>query len=87
MRAPTGTFPFGESPRPVVQLDHNVAVRFAKSAAPWILERQWHPKQKVKHHRDGSITLSFPAPALYEVKRWVLSWGAEAEVVGPKELG
>ncbi len=65
---------------------HNVAIRFSKSAAPWILERQWHPKQKIKRHRDGSLTLSFPAPALYEVKRWVLSWGAEADVVRPKEL-
>jgi len=65
---------------------YNVVVRFTKSAAPWVLERTWHPKQKVKRHRDGSLTLSFPAPALYEVKRWVLSWGAEAEVVGPKSL-
>ena len=65
---------------------HNVAIRFTKSAVPWMLERRWHPKQKVKKHRDGGITLSFPAPALYEVKRWVLSWGAEAEVLRPKEL-
>jgi predicted DNA-binding transcriptional regulator YafY len=65
---------------------YQIAVRFTKSAAPWILERTWHPKQTVKKNRDGSITLSFPAPALYEVKRWVLSWGAEAEVLKPKEL-
>jgi len=65
---------------------YNVVVKFAKTAAPWVLERTWHPKQKVKRHRDGSLTLSFPAPALYEVKRWTLSWGAEAEVVGPREL-
>jgi len=65
---------------------YNVVVRFAKSAAPWILERTWHPKQKIKRHRDGSLTLSFPAPALYEVKRWILSWGADASVVGPPKL-
>ena len=65
---------------------YNVAISFAKSAVPWVLERQWHPKQKVKKHRDGSITLSFPAPALYEVKRWVLQWGSEAQVLKPKAL-
>jgi predicted DNA-binding transcriptional regulator YafY len=65
---------------------HQIVVRFAKSAVPWVLERIWHPKQKITKTRDGGVTLSFPAPALYEVKRWVLSWGAEAEVVKPKEL-
>lgn len=65
---------------------YNVVVKFAKTAAPWVLERTWHPKKKVKRHRDGSLTLSFPAPALYEVKRWVLSWGSEAKVMKPKQL-
>jgi predicted DNA-binding transcriptional regulator YafY len=65
---------------------YQVAVRFSASAAPWINERTWHPKQKITKSRDGGVTLSFPAPALYEVKRWVLSWGAEAEVIRPKEL-
>ena len=65
---------------------YNVVVKFTKTAAPWVLERTWHPKQEVRRHRDGSLTLSFPAPALYEVKRWILSWGAEAEVLAPKEL-
>lgn len=65
---------------------HEVAIRFDVDTAPWILEREWHPKQKVRKHRDGALTLSFPAPSLYEVKRWVLQWGAGAEVVKPLEL-
>lgn len=63
-----------------------VTIKFAPSAAPWILEREWHPKQKIKKYRDGRLTLKFPAPSLYEVKRWVLQWGAEAEVIAPEEL-
>jgi proteasome accessory factor B len=63
-----------------------VVVRFTKAAAPWVRERVWHPRQKLRTGRDGGVTLSFPAPALYEVKRWVLSWGAEAKVLAPKEL-
>lgn len=65
---------------------HEIVVRFDKEAAIWIPERQWHPKQKIEKHADGSLTLSFPAPALYEVKRWVLQWGGDAEVIQPGEL-
>jgi proteasome accessory factor B len=66
--------------------EYNVVIRFSKEAAQWVMERTWHPKQKVKKHRDGSVTLSFPVPALYEIKRWVLQWGADAEVLKPKGL-
>jgi len=65
---------------------HDVRVRFSKDAAPWVLERRWHPQQKVQKHKDGRVTISFPAPSLYEVKRWVLSWGEEAEVLEPEVL-
>jgi predicted DNA-binding transcriptional regulator YafY len=65
---------------------HDVAIRFSAEAALWVLERQWHPKQKVKRHRGGAITLSFPAPDLFEVRQWVLSWGADAKALRPKQL-
>ena len=42
------------------------------------------PRQPTERVRR--VTLSFPAPALYEVKRWVLQWGADAEVLGPRRL-
>lgn len=63
-----------------------VLIRFTKEESPWVLERQWHPRQEVKEESGGSIVLSFPAPDLYEVKRWVLQWGREAEVLAPEEL-
>lgn len=65
---------------------HNIVLRFDKSAAPWVMERQWHPRQTAKIRKDGSLILSFPAPALFEVKRWVLQWGSEVTVVKPTEL-
>jgi len=65
---------------------HHVLIHFSKDAAKWILERTWQPNQKIKKHKDGSLSLSFPAPALYEVKRWILQWGQEAEALEPKEL-
>ena len=44
---------------------------------------------KVKKNRKGHYMLlgiDAPGTALPEVERWVLTWGADAEVVHPKEL-
>lgn len=61
-------------------------IRFDASATRYIEERQWHPSQEFQKHADGSCTLSFTASRLDEVKRWVLVYGASAEVLEPKEL-
>ncbi len=66
--------------------NHAVKIRFTPDQAPYVRERQWHPSQKIKDHRDGSLTLSFTTNALFEVKRWVLGWGPGAKVLAPKEL-
>lgn len=64
----------------------NVVLRFSKAVAPEIRQRQWHTQEKKEDHRDGSLTLSFPAPSLLEVQRWVLRWGGDVKVIAPKEL-
>ena len=63
-----------------------VRLLFDREVAYWVLERQWHPKQKVKRRRDGKVELSFPTLGLYEVRRWVLAWGHNVRVLAPKEL-
>lgn len=65
---------------------HAVRLVFDKAVADWIAERQWHPRQAIKQHRNGDIELSFPAKGLYEVQRWVLSWGSSVRVAAPAEL-
>lgn len=65
---------------------HAVSVRFTRAAAEGALERRWHPDQKVRRERGGTVVVTFPAPTLLEVRRWVLQWGAEAEVLSPPEL-
>jgi len=65
---------------------HTVRLRFVPTAAPYVVERVWHPEQQLKLHRDGSVTLALPAGDLAAIKRWVLSWGAEVSVLGPREL-
>jgi predicted DNA-binding transcriptional regulator YafY len=62
-----------------------VRLRFAGQVAHLIREKEWHPTQKLREHTDGSLTLSFRVNHLLEVKRWVLSFGADCEVLGPKE--
>jgi predicted DNA-binding transcriptional regulator YafY len=61
-------------------------IKFDSTAARYIRERHWHPSQEITNYSDESCTLSFVATNMEEVKRWVLSYGAAAEVLKPVEL-
>jgi len=63
-----------------------VRLLFDKEIAAWVLERQWHPRQKIVRRKNGDIELSFPAAGLYEVFRWVLAWGHQVKVLEPVNL-
>ena len=63
-----------------------VRIRFSPKQAPYIVERQWHPSQKLETLSDGSIILSLMVASLWEVKRWLLGWGQDAEVLKPQRL-
>lgn len=65
---------------------YTVRLLFGKEIAGWITEREWHPGQKLKHRKTGEIELEFPAKGLYEVQRWVLSWGHYVTVLAPDDL-
>ncbi len=65
---------------------YTIRLQFDKEQAEWIEERVWHPEQKIKKRRNGDLELSFKAKGLYEVQRWVLSWGRWVKVLGPIEL-
>ena len=65
---------------------HAVKLLFDKGVAPWVLERQWSPKQTTKQRSSGQVELAFQAAGLYEVQRWVLAWGHSVSVLAPKEL-
>ncbi|MEI7902258.1 MAG: WYL domain-containing protein [bacterium] len=63
-----------------------IRLLFDKEVEGWVTEREWHPQQKLKRRKNGDIELEFPAKGLFEVQRWVLSWGRWAKVLGPEEL-
>lgn len=65
---------------------YEVRLRFDKSVAERVTEREWQPRQKTKRLRNGDLELSFPTVGLFDVSRWVLSWGSKVRVVAPKNL-
>lgn len=61
-------------------------VQFDADAGLDVLEREWHPRQEIKEHRDGSVTLTLPFPTEYLAVRWTLQWGRLARVRAPRSL-
>ena len=66
--------------------DHQVIIRFAPEAADRVRERVWHESQEIKERASGSVEISMRLGTLQEAERWVLGWGAHAEVIAPREL-
>jgi predicted DNA-binding transcriptional regulator YafY len=63
-----------------------VHLRFAPSVARIVMESHWHPTQRHTPTPDGHLEIEFEVTALEEVQSWVLSFGAQCEVLGPAEL-
>jgi predicted DNA-binding transcriptional regulator YafY len=66
--------------------DFHVALRFTQAYAGLIAEKEWHASQVVEPQPDGSLILRLHVNDLRLIKRWVMYWGAECEVVEPEEL-
>lgn len=66
--------------------DHRVVIRFRAGAAVRVQECEWHESEKWRPLDDGRVELELRLGALEEIERWVLSWGAEAEVLEPQPL-
>ena len=59
---------------------------FPAGQARYVKERKWSKTQKFEDQKDGSIILSMSTSGWWDVKRWVLSFGADAKVLQPIEL-
>jgi len=66
--------------------EREIRIRFTPFQSQWIREHRWHPTQKIEENGDGSLVLTFRVAALDAVKRWVMRYGMEAEVLSPQEL-
>lgn len=63
-----------------------VKVRFHKSLTRYLLERRWHPSQKNKKLKDGSLELAFEVAGTKEIKTWIMGFGSLAKVLEPASL-
>jgi len=63
-----------------------VKARFHKSLTRYLLERRWHPSQKNRRLKDGSLELAFEVAGTKEIKTWIMSFGSLAKVLEPASL-
>jgi predicted DNA-binding transcriptional regulator YafY len=63
-----------------------VKLRFDKAVASQVTARQWQPKQKTKVLSNGDVEITFSSVGLFEISRWVLTWGHNVKILGPAQL-
>ncbi len=63
-----------------------VKIRFSKNEARYIKEKNWSADQRITDNPDGSVTLSMTTSGYRDVKRWVMSFGKEAQLLEPGEM-
>jgi proteasome accessory factor B len=62
-----------------------VRVRFAPRVAKAAVAARVVAERSVEHQDDGSAEITYHVGDMDELVRWVLGWGAQAEVVAPSE--
>ncbi len=68
------------------QEEVQVELRFDSAIAPLVTETTWHPSEQVSRLDDGSVLWRARVPGILEIRRWILQWGAQVEVLAPPEL-
>lgn len=63
-----------------------VVVRFFPPASRFVKEMVWLPTQKIVEEEDGTLLFSAKVSGLLEIKRWILGYGNQAEVLEPQSL-
>ena len=63
-----------------------ICLRFTPEVADWISEQVWYSGQQIYPNEDGSICLKFPVADFREVRREILKYGANVEVLSPRKL-
>ena len=72
----------------IVRGEHVMRVRllFSRNVAAYIRERIWHPTQRMRDKRDGSLELTLETAGWKELVRWILSWQPDVKVLSPRRL-
>jgi len=65
---------------------YKVVLRFQPEIANVIELHRFAHDQTLKREASGHVVVAFKASALFQVRREVLSWGYNVEVLAPAEL-
>ena len=65
---------------------YKIRIEFDAWAAQLIREKAWHPAQQLIDLEDGRIEFRIELADLFEIERWILSWGSHAKVLAPAKL-
>lgn len=63
-----------------------VRLRFSPVVASRVGECRWHPSQTIRPLDDGGVEFGVRVAGTLEITPWILSWGAEVEVLAPEPL-
>jgi predicted DNA-binding transcriptional regulator YafY len=63
-----------------------VRLLFSEDQAPYVRDRVWPESYCFEDLPDERLAMSFETGGLFGLKRWLLSWGADVEIVEPEWL-
>jgi hypothetical protein len=62
-----------------------VVLRFQPEIKSQVLRKKWHPSQKEKQLKDGSLEMRLVVNGLERIRPWIYRWLPWVKVVSPKE--
>ncbi len=63
-----------------------IVLGFSEAVTSVVRERVWHPTQSFRTLPDGRLELQMSVAITVELKRWILGFGPDVEVIGPISL-
>ena len=63
-----------------------VTLRFGSAVAARVAETHWHPTETREPGPDGTLMWRATVAGTIEIRLWILSWGADVEVLAPETL-
>ncbi len=64
----------------------NVKIKFTGRAARFVPEYHWSDKQEIEDISENEIIFKVKTSSREEIKKWILGYGAEAELLQPEDL-
>jgi len=64
----------------------SVLLYFSEEQAPYVRDRAWPDSYCFEELTNGKLSMSFETAGFFGLKRWILSWGVDVEVVKPEWL-